>query len=147
MRTSFVRKTVFLCLIVMLPLLCKAQSTVTEVSWVINGATHQGLLVLYPNNNGFLKIKVYVGGIGWVWVLEDAVFSSQGNVYGSSTFYINCYNPRTTPYVPWAADNFVIYPNGSMFTQDAAGQWSTAIIANPVPVGSWQYKFREYNIR
>lgn len=147
MRKAFLRKTVILCLLAMMSLACKAQSMVTEISWNVYQQNYTGLLVLYPNNKGVLKIKTFIAGTGWVWVQQDAVLTNQYDFYGNCTSYINCYNPKTKPYVPWAADNFVIYPNGAMYTQDASGTWSTAIVAYVVPANNWQNKFREYGIQ
>lgn len=125
----------------------KAQSIVSEVSWNVYGTNYKGLIVIYPNNMGFVKIKTYIPEAGGtVWVLEDAVLNNQYDIYGNCTSYIYCSNPRTVPYVPWAADNFVMFPNGSMYTQDAAGTWSTYIAAYKVPTYQWQSKFREYDI-
>lgn len=142
------RKVIVMLFLLLLPMISKAQSTVSELSWNdATGATQSGLLVLYPNNKGFLKLKSFIPQVGWVWVLEDAVFSFQTDFYGNTTYYINCFNPRTSPYVPWSADNFVIYPNGSMFTMDAAGMWSTQIRMNAIANYNWQRKFNEYGVQ
>ena len=124
----------------------KSQSIVTEVSWNVYNQNYTGILVLYPNNQGFLKIKTFIVGVGWVWVLQDAVLTNQFDIWGNCTSYINCCNPVTSPYVPWAADNFIIYPNGTMYTQDASGTWPTQIVAYIVPTQYWQSKFREYKL-
>lgn len=147
-------KSVFLkvfCLVmvsmVLFPTKAGCQSMVTEISWNVYNQNYTGLLVLYPNNSGTLKIKTFIVGTGWVWVQQDAVLTNQYDYWGNCTSYINCYNPKTTPYVPWAADNFVIYPNGAMYTQDASGTWSTQIVAYIVATQNWQSKFREYGIK
>ena len=147
MKTVFLRKIIVLCLLTMMSVVCKAQSMVTEISWNVYNQNYTGLLVLYPNNRGTLKIKTFIAGTGWVWVQQDAVLTNQYDIYGNCTSYINCYKPQTTPYVPWAADNFIVYPNGTMYTQDASGTWSTAIVAYVVPSNNWQNKFREYGIQ
>lgn len=147
METDFLRKIGVLCLLAMMSIVCKAQSMVTEISWNVYSQNYTGLLVLYPNNRGNLKIKTFIAGTGWVWVQQDAVLTNQYDVSGNCTSYINCYNPKTTPYVPWAADNFIIYPNGAMYTQDASGTCSTAIVAYVVPRDKWQNKFHEYGIQ
>ena len=147
MKYDILRKTAVICLLIMVSITCKAQSMVTEISWNVYNQNYTGLLVLYPNNRGVLKIKTFIVGIGWVWVIQDAVLKNQYDIWVNCTSYINCYNPKTTPYVPWSADNFVVYPNGNMYTQDASGTWSTAIVAYIVPTNNWQNKFREYGIK
>lgn len=144
--TTSMRKTVFTLFLLAMPLITKAQSVVTEISWNVYNQNYTGLLVLYPNNKGILKVKTYIAGTGLVWVQEDATLTIQYDMWGNRTSYINCYNPKTNPYVPWAADNFVIYPNGAMYTQDASGTWSTQIVAYIVDTYNWQNKFREYGI-
>lgn len=129
------------------PSASKAQSMVVEISWNVYNQNYTGLLVLYPNNKGVLKLKTFIANVGWVWVTQDAVLTNQYDVWGNCTSYINCRNPRTTPYVPWSADNFVIFPNGYMYTQDTAGTWSTQIGAYVVQTYNWQNKFREYGIQ
>lgn len=141
------KKAVLMLFLLILPLMVKAQSMVTEISWNVYNQNYTGLLVLYSNNKGILKVKTFILGTGWVWVQQDAVLTNQYDMWGNCTSYINCYNPKTTPYVPWAADNFVVYPNGAMYTQDASGTWSTRIVAYVVPTYNWQAKFREYGIR
>ncbi len=141
-----VAKTILVILLCALPQTAKSQSVVTEISWNIYDQNYTGLLVLYPNNKGILKIKTFTAGVGWVWVLQDATLTNQYDVYGNCTSFINCRNPRTVPYIPWAADNFVIYPNGSMYTQDASGTWSTQIVAYVVAPQYWKNKFQEYAI-
>jgi len=147
MKKVFLGKMIVLCLLTMVSITCRGQSLVTEISWNVYNQNYTGLLVLYPNNKGILKVKTFIAGTGWVWVQQDAMLTNQYDIYGNCTSYINCYNPKTTPYVPWSADNFVIYPNGAMYTQDASGTWSTQIIAYVVQPNNWQNKFREYGIR
>lgn len=134
-------------LLFLLPLKAEAQSLVMEVSWNVYNQNYTGLLVMYPNNKGIFKVKTFIVNIGWVWVTQDAVLTNKYDILGNCTSYINCYNPKTNPYVPWSADNFVIFPNGSMYTQDASGTWSTQIVASLINAMYWQSKFREYNIR
>lgn len=141
------KKAFVLLFLLVLPLMASSQSIVTEISWNVYNQNYTGLLVLYPNNKGFLKVKTFIAGTGWVWVREDAILTNQYDIWGNCTSYINCYNPKTNPYVPWAADNFVIFPNRAMYTQDASGTWSTQIVAYEVPAYNWKNKFKEYGIR
>lgn len=147
MKSTKFKRIISILLFIMVTIGCRAQSMVTEISWDIYDQNYTGLLVLYPNNRGTLKVKTFVPGTGWVKVTEDAVLTNQYDMWGNCTSFINCYNPRTTPYVPWAADNFLVYPNGTMYTQDASGTWSTAIVAYVVPKYNWNDKFREYGIK
>lgn len=127
-----------------------AQSMVSEIHWTVQSGNYSGLLVLYPNNQGVFVVKFYIG-YTQVSIIQNAVLSNQYDVFGNCTSYINCYNPRSmTPGYnskSYAPDNFVIYPNGNMYTQDAAGNWSTLIRTNVVPQYAWNNKFREYNYR
>lgn len=142
-----IRRMWIVCIFLLYPLMMKSQSMLMEISWNVYTQNYKGLLVMYPNNQGFLKIKTYIANIGWVWVYEDARMSFQYDFLGNRTTFINCYNPQTSPYVAWAADNFVVYSNGAMYTQDASGTWSTLISAYVVPARNWQNKFREYRIK
>lgn len=125
-----------------------AQSTVMEISWTdVEYVNYKGLLVLYPNNQGFIKTKFYHAQIGDVWVSQNAVFSCQYDLMGNMTSYINCSYPKTQPNVPYSADNFVIFPNGNMYTQDYSGKWSTLVTAVVIQPTYWSAKFREYKIQ
>ncbi len=130
-----------------LPIVCKAQSSVMEVSWNVYSTNYTGLLVLFPNNQGILKICSYDPTFGTTWIEQDATLTNQYDVFGNCTSYINCRNPRTSSNIVYYADNFVIFPNGSMYTQDAAGTWSTQIVAQMIPSYNWQAKMKQYNIR
>lgn len=121
----------------------KAQSTVMEIQWGQSGITYTGLLLLYPNNTGCFKVKYFYGS--WIWCYQDAKLTSTRDVFGNVTSYINCYNPKCA--LPYAADNFVIYPNGNMYTQDAAGNWSTLIQAVIIDPRYWAIKKNEYGLR
>ncbi len=123
------------------------QSMVTEIKWTVASGTYQGLLVLYPNNLGDFVVKFYDYNVGWVWCHQNAVLTNQYDAYGNCTSYISCSNPQTKPYVPYAADNFLVYPNGAMYTQDYAGNWSTLITAVVVQPVYWHSKFLEYGLR
>lgn len=111
LRTTSMRKTAFMLFLLLMPLITKAQSMVTEISWNVYNQNYTGLLVIYSNNSGILKVKTFIKGTGWIWVQEDAVLTNQYDMWGNCFSYINCYNPKTNSYMLWAADNFVIYPN------------------------------------
>lgn len=125
----------------------KAQSMVCEISWNV-GITYQGLLVTYPDNSGLFVVKYYNPYIqSVVWVNQSVLCSSQYDMYGGCTTIINCYNPVSYPNVAYSADNFIIYPDGSMYAQDDAGTWSTAIAAYVVSPQNWSSKFIEYGLQ
>lgn len=147
-REKLIRKAFIMLFLLMMPLIVEAQSKVTEISWNAYGQNYKGLLVLYPNNKGFFKVKSFFPDIGWVWVQQDATLTNQYDIWGNCTSYINCYNPKVSnPYVSYVADNFVVYPNGQMYTQDAMGTWSTLIVYHIVDPINWQKKIREYGIQ
>lgn len=125
-----------------------SQSQVTEITWTgIGPKTYYGLLVLYPNNQGSFIVKFYDHYLGWITCHQDAVLTNRFDVFGNCTSVINCYYPKTTPNVPYVADNFIIYPNGAMYTQDAMGAWSTLITATAIHPIYWQTKFLEYGLK
>lgn len=124
-----------------------SQSKVTEITWTAIGPkTYYGLLVLYPNNQGSFIVKFYDHHLGWITCQQDAVLTNRFDVFGNCTSFINCYYPKTTPNVPYSADNFIIYPNGTMYAQDAMGAWSTLITATSINPIYWQTKFNEYGL-
>lgn len=92
-------KESFLALVLFLltfPQICKAQSSVMEVSWNVSLLTIQGCF-LYPNNQGILKICSYDPNIGTIWIEQDATVTNQYDVFGNCTSYINCRNSRASP--------------------------------------------------
>lgn len=126
---------------------CKAQSSVMEVSWNVYPFNYTGLLVLFPNNQGIFKVVSSNPVNGTYWVEQDATLTNQFDMYGNCTSYIYCRNPRVSvPNMVYAADNFVIFPNGAMYTQDAAGAWSTQIVAQMIPTYNWAAKLQQYSI-
>ncbi len=139
-------KLVIILIFFTIPMICKAQSSVMEISWNVYSSNYTGLLVLFPNNQGVLKICSYDPNIGTFWIEQDATLTNQYDMFGNCTSYINCRNPRTSANVIYYADNFVIFPNGSMYTQDASGTWSTQIVAQMIPTYNWQAKFEQYDI-
>lgn len=126
----------------------KAQSTVMEIRWDDSmGIIYTGLVVLHPNNLGFIKIKYYVYPYGWVWCVQDIVRTFKSDVWGNVTTYLTGSNPRISDSrLGYAADVFIIYPNGAMYTQDASGQWSTKIRAVIIEPTFWKAKFNEYGL-
>ena len=92
-------KESFLALVLFLltfPMICKAQSSVMEVSWNVSLLTIQGCF-LYPNNQGILKICSYDPNICTIWIEQDATVTNQYDVFGNCTSYINCRNPMASP--------------------------------------------------
>lgn len=124
----------------------RAQSAVLEITWNVY-TTYKGLMVTYPDNSGLFVVNFWSPDIAQnVTVLQDVRVSYQYDIYGNCTTFLNCFNPETYPYVPYSADNFVIYPNGTMYTQDYSGNWTTAIIATMIDPRMWSAKFREYGL-
>ena len=143
------KKTIILFLLLILYRVDKSnsQSFVSEITWVdANNITYQGLLVLYPNNYGDFMVKYYHPYAGWIWCHQNAQLTNQYDAYGNCTSFINCSNPQTQPYQPYSADCFLVYPNGSMYTQDYAGNWSTLITAIVIQPAYWNSKLKEYGL-
>ncbi len=122
----------------------KAQSSVVEISWMDHKRTvYQGVIVM-NNNQGRLYSKYYHPSAGTVYVSQQAVLSNNYDMYGNCISYIYCSHPNTTPYVPYSADNFIFYPNGTVYTQDYSGKWSTVVQYRTVPPYSWESVIRSY---
>ena len=138
------KKTLLILTFVVCAMLARAQSMVMEIQWSDGILNYSGLVVMYPNNSGCCKVKYYLPYEGWVWCYQDARLSTSTDIYGNVTSYINCFNPRCSE--PYAADSFVIYPNGQMYTRDAAGSWSTRIVAVVIQPLYWAAKKAEYGL-
>lgn len=124
------------------------QSHVSEIRWIDSeSTTYTGLLVLYPNNSGVFKVKFYHPSVGWIWIYQKAKLTNQFDNYGNCTSFINCSYPQASPNVPYSADNFIVYPNGAMYTQDYSGKWSTQIVSVVIAQQYWQRKFQEYGLK
>ena len=154
MNTSRFKKTIcVLASIIVMTGTLSAQSLLNgmdrmiEIRWNFAEVIYKGLLTYYNDGQAVLTVQYYAYPYGTVTVVENAVVQNQYDYYGNCTTYIYCSNPTTYPELPpysYAADNFIIYPNGAMYTQDAFGNWSTLITANIVPCSSWRYKLRQY---
>jgi len=123
-----------------------AQSTVAEIEWYSQQSYYRGLLVLYPNNQGMFYVRYSLPGVGDIFVQQQAALTYTYDMYGNCTNYLYCANPSTVPYTPYAADNFIFYPNGSVYTQDYAGNWSTAVQYRVVPPGQWAAVYRRFGL-
>ena len=123
-----------------------AQSLVVEITWNA-GLTYRGLMVTYPDNTGVFVVGYFHPGLQqMVKFVQSVDVRNQYDVYGNCTSFLNCYNPQSYPYIPYSADMFIVYPNGRMYTQDAAGTWSTAKADSVIQPAYWQMKFREYGL-
>lgn len=120
-----------------------SQSSVIELEWYdVEGTYYHGLAVMYPNNQGTLHVRFYNDEIcSVVAVRQNAVMNYQ---YGTS--YLMCSYPQTVPYVPYAADNFVFYSNGLIYTQDYFGKWSTAVTGRVVPAYEWREMYGQFGL-
>lgn len=127
----------------------KAQSSVMEIRWDDHmGITYTGLVVLHPNNLGFMKVKYNIYPYGWIWCVQDMERTVHRDPFGNITTYLTGSSPRISDSrLMYAADTFIIYPNGSMYTQDASGQWSTKIRATVIEPRFWIVKFNEYGLK
>lgn len=124
-----------------------AQSMVSEIKWTdADYVTYNGLLILYPDNSGIFVVKFYHPTYGIVYCRQNARLTNQFDMYGNCISFINCSYPRVTPNLPYSADNFIVYPNGCMYTQDYSGKWSTLITHCVIQPQYWKAKYREYNI-
>lgn len=122
-----------------------AQSRVVEISWMDHEYTqYQGVIVIYPDNSGMVYSRFYNPSVGTVYVSQSAILTNTYDYYGYCTSYVNCMYPSTTPYVPYSADNFVFFPDGSVYTQDYSGKWSTAVQHRVVPQYNWNSVINNY---
>lgn len=120
-----------------------AQSLVAEIGWTdVDNIYYQGVLVMYPNNQGALYVRYYHPITGNVAVTQSAVMSSD---YDGTT-YVCCGYPNTNPYVPYTADNFIFFTDGSVYTQDYSGKYSTNVAYRVVPSNQWYGVFAKYGI-
>lgn len=120
-----------------------AQSLVAEIGWTdVENTYYQGVLVMYPNNQGTLYVWFYNPMVGNVAVAQSAVMSFDYD----GTAYVNCGNPSTNPYVPYAADNFIFFNDGSVFTQDYSGKYTTNVVYRVVPSNEWHSVFAKYGL-
>lgn len=127
--------------------IAQAQSTVARISWLdIEQTRYDGLLVLYPNNQGQLFVHFYNPSVGNVVVAQNAQLSNTYDMYGNCTSFVYCSYPRTSPYTPYTADNFVFYPNGAVYTQDYSGKWSTAVVYRVLPPNEWNDAYEDFGL-
>lgn len=123
-----------------------SQSMVAEINWNTSNVYYHGLLILNPNNTGTFHVRFVNPYVGLVQVRQNAVLSNTYDLYGNCTSFVNCSYPKTTPYVPYSADNFIFYPNGMVYTQDYQGKWSTAVACRSVARGEWDDLFEEFGL-
>lgn len=150
MKRLFLKLGVVITLVLASCTIAKAQSHVMEITWNTMNGNYKGLMVTYPNNTGKFVVKYWHPNLQTnIRVVQDVRVNSQFDMYGNCTTFLNCYYPKCYPNTPepYYADNFIIYPNGAMYTQDYAGNWSTAIIAQGISPNLWQSKFREYGLQ
>ena len=74
-------------------------------------------MVTYPYNTGIFVVNYWHPEMQTnITVVQDVSIRNQSDMYGNCTTFLNCYNPKAYPYTPYSADNFIIYPNGAMYT-------------------------------
>lgn len=117
-----------------------------EISWYVNGLNYNGLMVTYDDDTGDFIVNAYLPYVGYIQVFQDIRINTQCDGWGNCTTYFYGYNAVSDPPIAYSPDNFVIFPDGTMFTQDDSGTWSTAITARVVPVSQWRTTLRKYGI-
>lgn len=124
-----------------------AQARVVEISWMDYEYTqYQGVIVMYANNKGMVYSRFYNPMVGTVYVSQQATLTNTYDYFGNCTSFINCSYPDTTPYVPYSADNFAFFPDGSVYTQDYSGKWSTVVQYRIVPEYDWGNVIDSYSL-
>lgn len=121
-------------------------NVVMEISWYAYGINYNGLMVTYTDNTGDFVVNYYLPNVGYIQVFQDVRIRNQYDSWGNCTSYLYCYDPVSDPPIAYSPDNFVIYPNGNMYTQDDNGVWSTTITARVVPSSQWRTTLRKYGI-
>lgn len=121
-------------------------SVIMEISWQVYGINYHGLMVTYTDNTGDFIVDTYLPNIGYVRIFQDIRVNIQCDGWGNCTTFLYGYNAVSDPPVAYSPDNFVIYQDGSMFTQDDSGTWSTAISARIVPTIQWKSTLRKYGL-
>ena len=116
-----------------------------EISWVMGNINYTGLMVMKKEGNGVFVVKYMHPGRGIVRVRQDALLNNQYDMFGNCTSFIMCSNPQPSN-LGYSADYFCIQPNGSIFTMDAQGNWSTMIMATPIMPQFWLNKLQQYGL-
>lgn len=114
-----------------------------EVQWTdASYMTYRALIVIMTDFSGLVKVKYVHPQLGLLWITEGATLTN----YTDGSSIINCYHPQGDYASGYSADNFKIFPNGTWYTQDDMGAWSTAIVAASVGDSYWGTKLNEYGI-
>ena len=114
---------------------------IVEVQWTAPDYTiYRGLIAFLSDFTGMMKVTYYHPQYGTTWVTQRAKLTR----YADGSYIINCNNPQGDYASTYSADNFKIFPNGTWYTQDNNGVWSTAIVAATVNSNYWSYKLNEY---
>lgn len=144
------KKRIMLCIMLFVTssICANAQqiNVVSEISWNAFGINYTGLMVTFTDNTGIFVVDYYLSYTGYVRVLQSVNVKNEYDMWGNCTTYLLGYNAISSQPISYSPDSFVIYPNGTMFTQDSAGVWSTAIIARVVPQYEWDGAFRKYGL-
>lgn len=143
------RKRIVLCvLLFFLSFVLKAQqiNVVSEISWYAYGVTYNGLMVTFTDDTGVFVVDFYSNSVGFVRVVQSVNVRNNYDAWGNCTTYLYGYDAMPSKPIPYSPDSFVIFPNGTMYTQDASGIWSTAIVARVVPQYQWNNVFHKYGL-
>ncbi|MCQ2307705.1 MAG: hypothetical protein MJ000_09125 [Bacteroidales bacterium] len=146
---NITKKRITLCIMLFVSSICaNAQqiNVVSEISWNAFGVNYTGLMVTLTDNTGIFVVDYYHSSVGYVRVVQSVNVRNEYDMWGNCTTYLFGYDAIPSEPVLYSPDSFVIFPNGTMFTQDSAGVWSTAIIARIVPQYEWDGAFRKYGL-
>ncbi len=122
------------------------KNVMMEISWYAYGATYSGLMTTYADNTGDFIVNYYRPNVGYIQVHQDVRVNTKCDGWGNCITYLYGYNVTSDPPVAYIPDNFVIYPNGTVYTQDYNGMWSIPVTARIVPVNQWRATLRRYGI-
>lgn len=121
-------------------------NVVSEISWYAFGVNYTGLMVTFSDNTGMFVVDYYHSSVGYVRVVQDVNVRNEYDIWGNCTTYLIGYDAVPSKPVPYSPDSFVVFPNGTMYTQDTNGTWSTAIVARVVPQYQWDRAFQKYGL-
>lgn len=121
-------------------------NNVMEISWHCYGINYSGLMITYTDDTGHFIVNYYLNNVGYIRVWQSIDVSRKYDAWGNCTTFLIGYDAESNPPVPYSPDSFIIYPNGSMYTQDTNGVWSTLITAKIIPKYQWDNALRKYGI-
>ena len=100
-----------------------AEITSWEIKWNYYQFRSEGLMLLV-GKVGTFRVKTFNRNNGALLDVVDQYVTAK---IVSDGIVLNCYNPRSANGRSYSADNFKILNNGSMYTIDDNGVWSTQV--------------------